>query len=238
MKSIFLALCGVLTALAAPAETAARTQEHAMSRVDEQALARQHNTTWKATSQRIRGITGDDGQPVTLEVGATLHLTAPPPIAAIRAGLRPAVDQVASRDLELENVVALLDEARRDRDRATEQRDALRVECDGLRAQVVQDGHVIAGMRAELGAMKDARAIAEADVARLTSELARRPPEPTLAEKLDKVAVKTLLAAVNTRREAEQLEPIGGAGAAERARTYLLESAPDLAGELVGEPVA
>lgn len=228
MIRLTLALCGVLAALTALPMAAHSMETAAMSQPDEQRLAQLRNTNWRVTQERLQGLTGP-GE--VLLVGATVYLENPPPIEAIRAGLRPVGDP-AGEGLEVDNLKALLAEARGDRNRASQERDAARVELRGLEAQVRADGDAIARLHDELTAARDGRAFAEAEVQRLTAELDRRPPALTVAEQLEQIHPTTLLAAVNERRATLELEPIGGAGAGERARTWVLADAPDLAEQL------
>lgn len=228
---LFLTLCGVLAACSALAMAARTTEAEMPATATEIArFGKLHNTTWRATEQNIRGLQGPGS---LLEKGATVHLTEPPPAAAIQFGLRPVRDEVHG-DLERENLEALVVELRADRDRARGERDTLRLEVEALQAQVRRDGEVMRELRAELGTHRDGRALAEAEVQRLTAELDRRPPAPTVEEQLEQVNTRTLLAAVNKRRGDLDLQPIGGQGATERARQWVLQSAPELVEDLVG----
>lgn len=227
--ALFLTLCGGLAASPAPAIGAPEAEMPTATTADVARYQRMHNTTWRATEQNIRGLQGPGS---LLEKGATVTLTEPPPADAIRFGLRPVRDEVHG-DLERENLEALVAELRADRDRARGERDALRLEVEALQAQVRRDGDVMGGLRAELGAARDGRAMAEAEVQRLTAEIERRPPAPTVEEQLVQVNPRTLLAAVNKRRAELDLQPIGGQGSTERARQWALQSAPDLVDELV-----
>lgn len=225
-----LTLCGVLAACIAPA-LAARTTEAEMpaTAAEIARFAQLHNTTWRATVQNIRGL---PGMKEVLKKGDTVHMANPPPEAAIHFGLRPVRDEVHG-DLERENLEALVDELRADRDRARRQRDELSVELEALHAQVRRDGQVMQQLRAELDATRDGRKMAEAEVQRLAAELERRPPAPTPEEQLEQVNSRTLISVVNRRRGELEQQPIGGQGAAERARQWVLESAPELIGELL-----
>lgn len=182
---------------------------------------------WRVARERLSGV-GDDLKR-TYEVGEVVTFRQPPPAALLEMGLLVPVDSVDvdGEELDVENLRALLAEARGDRDRLRAERDALKSTVERQLRDIERLGARTDNLTAELAAARDGRAAAEAALASAQAELELRPPLPDQAELLADVAGATVRAAVNAHRAQLGLEPFGGEGAEGRARRWA-EKRPDV----------